>query len=327
MGIIEVESERMSGQHMVTAREQAGVLNLGSLTKEEFKVKLDHLSLSLQRLREIKERVLTPGEDFDAVPGTKKMTLLKPGAEKLCMLMQLAPAFAAQRLVGDGSKASPYVTYIVTCTLHRGDTHGPSVAEGVGSCNSNEKKYRYRRAERSCVSCGAVGTVRPSKYPPKGSPPGTIPGFWCTNCKADYAKDDPRLAGQSLGDVEHPDPLDLDNTLLKMAKKRALVDAVLTATASSGMFTQDMEESVTPEQRDAEKKRLIESIVAIFEDAKVPAPERPAVCERLMGRKVAKLAVLMLADLRVLVDRMEEDDALQNLIASGESADSSDLPF
>jgi hypothetical protein len=32
------------------------------------------------------------------------------------------------------------------------------------------------------------------------------------------------------------------NTLLKMAKKRALVDAVLTATRSSGIFTQDMED-------------------------------------------------------------------------------------
>lgn len=38
------------------------------------------------------------------------------------------------------------------------------------------------------------------------------------------------------------DPYSLSNTLLKMAKKRALVDAVLSSTRSSGIFTQDIEE-------------------------------------------------------------------------------------
>jgi len=32
------------------------------------------------------------------------------------------------------------------------------------------------------------------------------------------------------------------NTVLKMAKKRAYVDAILTATHASGIFTQDMED-------------------------------------------------------------------------------------
>lgn len=38
------------------------------------------------------------------------------------------------------------------------------------------------------------------------------------------------------------DAFTIQNTLLKMAKKRALVDAVLSATRSSGLFTQDMED-------------------------------------------------------------------------------------
>jgi hypothetical protein len=37
------------------------------------------------------------------------------------------------------------------------------------------------------------------------------------------------------------DPFSLVNTLLKMAKKRALIDAVLSATRASGLFTQDIE--------------------------------------------------------------------------------------
>ena len=42
--------------------------------------------------------------------------------------------------------------------------------------------------------------------------------------------------------VENDNPADNYNTVLKMAKKRALVDAVLTATAASDIFTQDLED-------------------------------------------------------------------------------------
>jgi len=38
------------------------------------------------------------------------------------------------------------------------------------------------------------------------------------------------------------DPYTIVNTVLKMAKKRALIDAVLSATRSSGLFTQDIED-------------------------------------------------------------------------------------
>ena len=42
--------------------------------------------------------------------------------------------------------------------------------------------------------------------------------------------------------VETDNPADHYNTVLKMAKKRALVDAVLTTTAASDIFTQDLED-------------------------------------------------------------------------------------
>ena len=42
--------------------------------------------------------------------------------------------------------------------------------------------------------------------------------------------------------VENDNPADHYNTVLKMAKKRALVDAVLTTTAASDIFSQDLEE-------------------------------------------------------------------------------------
>lgn len=42
---------------------------------------------------------------------------------------------------------------------------------------------------------------------------------------------------------QHQDPYTIVNTVLKMAKKRALIDAVLSATRASGLFTQDVENS------------------------------------------------------------------------------------
>jgi hypothetical protein len=311
MGVIEAEVER--GFAVVT-RENAGAMALGLMSPDEFKSKLDMMSATLRRLRELKERALTPGEDYDVVPGTKKLTLLKPGAEKLGMVTMLAPAFHVQRITGDGSKGSPFLTYVVTCRLHRGDTAGPVIAEGVGSCNSNEKKYRYRSAERSCPHCGKVGTVIKGKAEYGG-------GWLCFakkgGCGAKFPDDDATIVGQLLGDIEHPDPMDLDNTLLKMAKKRAHVDAVLTGTASSGMFTQDIEETITPEQREDERKRLVESIRSLFDARKVPTPERAEHAKRVWGRPV-NLGTLSLAELRSLLDKLEDDPTLAELGGAGD---------
>lgn len=48
--------------------------------------------------------------------------------------------------------------------------------------------------------------------------------------------------GRDRKKVENDDTFSLVNTLQKMAQKRALVGAVLTATRASGIFTQDMED-------------------------------------------------------------------------------------
>ena len=52
------------------------------------------------------------------------------------------------------------------------------------------------------------------------------------------------------------DPFSLVNTILKMAKKRSLVDAVLSATRTSGLFTQDVEDiGIAPEETPEEERR------------------------------------------------------------------------
>ena len=55
--------------------------------------------------------------------------------------------------------------------------------------------------------------------------------------------------------VEYDNPADYYNTVLKMAKKRAHVDAILTATAASDCFTQDVEDTQREKQRPAPQRR------------------------------------------------------------------------
>ena len=58
----------------------------------------------------------------------------------------------------------------------------------------------------------------------------------CSTKETKYAK---RRDGSS-----NPNPVDVYNTVLKMAKKRSQADAVLTATGASDIFTQDVEDLV-----------------------------------------------------------------------------------
>ncbi|MHB8927800.1 MAG: hypothetical protein ACYC9Q_09125 [Bacillota bacterium] len=59
--------------------------------------------------------------------------------------------------------------------------------------------------------------------------------------------------GEERHRVENAETMTLDNTLLKMAKKRAFVDAVLTVTGASRLFTQDLEDLGLDQDEDDRK--------------------------------------------------------------------------
>ena len=69
----------------------------------------------------------------------------------------------------------------------------------------------------------------------------------------------------SGGRVENEDIADLWNTVLKMAKKRAFVDAVRSTTAASDIFTQDIEEAPMQPQPTHEQTDLSE-IRALYKE-------------------------------------------------------------
>ena len=78
--------------------------------------------------------------DYGVIPGTKKPTLLKPGAEKLCRLFNLRPHLKIIDSVVDFEK--PLFHYHYRCSLYRSAV---MVGEGEGCCNSMEMKYQKQK--------------------------------------------------------------------------------------------------------------------------------------------------------------------------------------
>jgi len=222
------------------AHVQSGLGAIALLSDEDFERNLVVLEKGAERARRIQKAILEAGTDYGAEPGIKRPFLHKPGAEKFEKAYGLATSYTVERHVSDGEEA-PELEFIVHARVHLGTTDGPVIAEGLGEASAWERKYRYRAGTKACPKCGA-DSIR------KGTKQGTsVPEWYCWakqgGCGARFEINDPALSG-APDDVENPDPWDLANTLLKMARKRAYVDAILTATGTSGLFTQDEDSPV-----------------------------------------------------------------------------------
>ena len=191
-------------------------------------------------IQEVMKAVMKDGEHYGKIPGCgDKPSLLKPGAEKLMFTF---------RLVAD-PEVEVFELYHPTVQGHReyrvkvriSSMNGTYMGGGVGTCSTMENKYRFRGGEK-------IPTENPV---PKE--------YW--NLKKDGKLDEAKqlIGGEGYGVAkidgawmiceigekqEHDNPADFYNTCEKMAKKRALVDATLTVTAASDIFTQDIEELV-----------------------------------------------------------------------------------
>ena len=215
----------------------AGTFALATMTDEEFSQRLATLKRGRDRIAQIQRELMEVDVDYGLIPGTPKPTLFKPGAEKLALIYGLAARLENTFVPGDGEK-QPLLKYESACFLHLGSFDGPIVAVGHGTANGWEKRYR-READKACPNCGATAIIK-SKAEYGG-------GWYCFpkkgGCGSKFADNDEQLAGQATD--PRGDPVlanDLQNTLLKMSEKRAFVDAVLRATASSSLFTQDVAE-------------------------------------------------------------------------------------
>lgn len=177
---------------------------------------------------EVMQKVMKENIHYGTIPGTNdKKVLLKAGAEKLSAVFNLIPQF----VITQTDYPNYHREYRITCRLSNG-------TEGVGTCTTLEEKYRYRKAGRKCPKCGKETII-------EGKP--EYGGGWLCfskkgGCGTKFEIADPVIAQQQVGKVEHPNPADYWNTCLKMSKKRAHVDAIITATSTSDLLTQDVEE-------------------------------------------------------------------------------------
>lgn len=193
-----------------------------------------NLTLAKSRLAEFQDFVkgyMVEGEDYGQIPGTPKKTLYKPGADKLCELYGLSDSYRVIDRLVDFDRS--LFDYEIECTLTR---DGIPIATGLGSCSSFEGKYRWRDSKRICPECGKDTIMKgKAEY---GA------GWICFKktggCGVKFVEGDEAIESQIIGRVENDDIATLKNTILKMAKKRAKVDATLAATRSSGVFTQDI---------------------------------------------------------------------------------------
>ena len=191
-----------------------------------------NLQVAKARLKAFQEFVddyLVDGEDYGKFPGAVKPALYKPGADKLCELYGLADDYEEVRSTRDFE--SGLFDYEFRCIIMRGDRR---VTVGLGSCSTYESKYRFRDAARKCPDCQRESIIRGKEE---------YGGGWVCwikkgGCGHPFDDTDPRITSQRVGRVENENLCDLKNTVLKMAKKRAKVDATLSATRSSGIFTQ-----------------------------------------------------------------------------------------
>lgn len=188
----------------------------------------------VQLIQNVMAYVMKEGEHYGIIPGCgSKPALLKPGAEKLSLTFRLAPKYQIKKT----DLPNNHREYEITCRLVHINT-GQVFGEGVGSCSTMESKYRWRESQRKCPKCGATAIIK-GKAEYGG-------GWLCFQkkggCNAKFKDGDTSIEGQICGKVENPDIVDQYNTVLKMAKKRAHVDATLTATAASDIFAQDIED-------------------------------------------------------------------------------------
>ncbi len=215
---------------------------LAGMSDNEFNRQVELMQLAQARASQIKRALMTNNVHYGVIPGTDKPTLMKPGAEVLLQAFGFAASYLTDVQNGDGITTPPF-RVITRCLIHIGTTDGPVVAEGIAEANVWEKKHRRRRGQKVCPSCGK-STIGRSKAEYGG-------GYYCNGkaggCGEKWNKGSEiaaMLDATDAGEVDNPDPHDLANTIVKMSKKRALIDASLTATCSSGLFTQDMEDMV-----------------------------------------------------------------------------------
>jgi hypothetical protein len=270
---------------------------------------VQRLKAQLETVKVIRREVLAENIDFGVIPGTNKPTLLKPGAEKILNVLRLRPHYDA--LDKELNMESGFILYRYRCVVSEVDT-GLEIGESIGSCNSFEKKYRYRWmpehdvpshldkstlvSRTSAVEEFDFAVDKKETTGKYGKPASYWQQFDDAIANGTAIKvqkttrNGPRSAWRietTMYQVPNPEIWDQLNTIDKMAQKRALVSAVLQAANVSDYFTVDIEDMpdfseaynstiqvVGPDDVDKAREQVIEKLADAEEATVVEDEER-----------------------------------------------------
>lgn len=228
---------------------------------------VDEMKAQVGRIQGIMEHVMKKNEHYGTVPGCgNKMTLLKPGAEKILATFGIA----VDPEVEDLSRPDE-IRYRVRCVLRAA---GHFVGAGIGECSSSEEKYKWKKP--SCKEEFEATDEDRKRIK------------WFKGYQGAKA-----YSGQQI----RTEPADVANTVLKMAKKRAMIDATLTATAASDIFVQDIEDVEIPDSGEQAPPPPIAQPQPKAAAGNVPVPtEKGDITEPQMKKLQAMLGGLNIKD-------------------------------
>lgn len=163
-------------------------------------------------VQEVMAAIMKPNVHYGTIPGAgDKPTLLKAGAEVLCMTFRIADDYQIEDL-----STADMIRYRVKC-IGKHQTTEAVLGSGMGEGSSGEEKYKWRKAVCVQEFEATPETHRRVKYGRKQG------GFYTV-------------------EQVRTEPADIANTVLKMACKRAKIAMVLNVTSASDMFSQDLED-------------------------------------------------------------------------------------
>ena len=180
---------------------------------------VQEIKAGVQIIQQVLAGVMIKGTHYDTLPGCgPKPMLLKPGAEKVLSTFRIA----VDPIVEDLS-TSDEARYRVTARGISQQT-GLFLGAGIGEASTDEEKFKWQAAVCPEEYDVTMENRRRIKFKRSGA--------------------DVLQVKQIRASVA-----DKANTVLKMAKKRALVDLTLTVTAASDIFAQDLDDTAaTPPQ-------------------------------------------------------------------------------
>jgi hypothetical protein len=92
---------------------------------------VDQVVAQVAKIQHVMDQTMKDNEHYGVIPGTQKPTLLKPGAEKLCLTFRLDPQYDVDETFHDDG----HYNVLAKCSLYHIPT-GNRVAGGVGSCTT-----------------------------------------------------------------------------------------------------------------------------------------------------------------------------------------------